>query len=139
MLRAALACVLLLIGGAPAAARTGCSRIEMFSRADCPHCVRAREFLADLRTTQPDLEIRIVDVERDVAARERLRELADRHGVRMIGVPAFAICDAFLIGFDDAAIYEISSAPRTPLLHTPSAGAAAAFDVWRNKADRTQY
>jgi hypothetical protein len=75
----------------------------MFSRADCPHCGRAREFLAEVQATRSDLQIRIVDVGLDPAARERLRELAARHGVKPIGVPAFAICDAFLVGFDDAA------------------------------------
>jgi tRNA(Arg) A34 adenosine deaminase TadA len=47
--------------------------------------------------------------------------------------------DAAAIGFDDAAIYEIISSPRTPLLHSPSAAAAAAFAAWAKKADRTQY
>jgi guanine deaminase len=47
--------------------------------------------------------------------------------------------DAAAIGFDDAAIYEIIDAPRTPLLHQPSAGAAKAFAAWEKKADRTPY
>jgi tRNA(Arg) A34 adenosine deaminase TadA len=47
--------------------------------------------------------------------------------------------DAAAIGFADAAIYEIISSPRTPLLHSPSAGAAAAFAAWARKADRTPY
>jgi hypothetical protein len=47
--------------------------------------------------------------------------------------------DAAAIGFDDAAIYEIITAPRTPLLHDPNAAAAAAFDAWRKKADRVRY
>jgi guanine deaminase len=47
--------------------------------------------------------------------------------------------DAAAIGFDDAAIYEVIHAPRTPLLHAPRKAAAAAFDAWRKKADRTQY
>jgi tRNA(Arg) A34 adenosine deaminase TadA len=47
--------------------------------------------------------------------------------------------DAAAIGFADAAIYEIISSPRTPLLHSPSAGAAAAFAAWAAKADRTPY
>jgi tRNA(Arg) A34 adenosine deaminase TadA len=47
--------------------------------------------------------------------------------------------DAAAIGFDDAAIYEIISAPRTPLLHAPNAAAKAAFAAWQAKADRTPY
>jgi len=47
--------------------------------------------------------------------------------------------DAAAIGFDDAAIYEVIHAPRTPLLHAPSKAAAAAFDAWKSKADRTRY
>jgi guanine deaminase len=47
--------------------------------------------------------------------------------------------DAAAIGFADAAIYEIISSPRTPLLHSPSPAAAAAFAAWAAKADRTPY
>jgi glutaredoxin len=100
--RAAILGLVLLVGEAPSTAQTRCTQIEMFSRADCPHCGRAREFLAELRAARSDLDIRIVDVGLDPAARERLRELAARHGIKPIGVPAFAICDAFLVGFDDA-------------------------------------
>jgi len=47
--------------------------------------------------------------------------------------------DAAAIGFDDAAIYEAMTAPRTPLLHAPSAAAAAVFAAWQAKTDRVQY
>jgi len=47
--------------------------------------------------------------------------------------------DAAAIGFADAAIYDIITAPRTPLLHVPSAAAAAAFAAWQRKADRIEY
>lgn len=47
--------------------------------------------------------------------------------------------DAAAIGFADADIYKAMTAPLTPLLHAPSAGAAAAFAAWRKKADRIQY
>lgn len=47
--------------------------------------------------------------------------------------------DAAAIGFDDAAIYEAMTAPRTPLLQAPNAAAKAVFAAWQAKADRIQY
>jgi glutaredoxin len=95
-LRAVSAGLLLLAGRPPCASATEpCPRLEMFSRADCPHCERAREFLAQLAATQPGLEIRIADVDLDPGARERLRELGMRHRVQPIGVPAFLVCDTW--------------------------------------------
>jgi hypothetical protein len=42
------------------------------------------------------------DVERDPAARARLIELAERHGIAPLGVPAFRVGDGLIVGFDSA-------------------------------------
>jgi glutaredoxin len=75
-----------------------CTRIEMFSREDCPHCAEAKLFLGQLAHERPDLEIIVRDVELDPGARTQLLELSRVHAVAP-GVPAFAICDDFVVGF----------------------------------------
>lgn len=77
--------------------------IEVFSRAGCPHCAAADEFLVELRREQPALRVVTHDVRTDIAARARLQALATRYGMAPAGVPAFLIGDRLLIGFDGAA------------------------------------
>lgn len=93
------------LGGVPARSQIGSpdTRIEMFSRAGCPHCENARAFLDVLRRERPDLEIVIRDVGSDGDARDELAWQARRHGVAPVGVPAFLVGDIFLMGFRDAA------------------------------------
>ncbi len=95
----------LALGWAPdlARAETRCTRVEMFSRPGCPHCRDAQAFLEALAREQPALRIEIHDVASDPAARAALLRAARRHGVTPVGVPAFVLCDVFLVGFRDAA------------------------------------
>jgi glutaredoxin len=76
--------------------------IEVFVQAGCPHCARAKEFLADLRRERPDLSVVERDVSSDPAARLRLLELATARGVQQLGVPAFYLRGVLLIGFADS-------------------------------------
>jgi glutaredoxin len=73
--------------------------IEVFVRADCPHCAEAHRFLEELRKEQPSLRVVERDVRREPAARERLRQLAAQHGVGTVGVPSFHIGDRMIVGF----------------------------------------
>jgi hypothetical protein len=79
-------------------AEAPCGRIEMFSRENCPHCRRASVFLARLARERPHLEISVRDVVLEPGARTRLLELSEAHAVPP-GVPAFSICDDFVVGF----------------------------------------
>ena len=74
----------------------------MFSREGCPHCADAKVFLDELSRARPELQISIRDVVRDPGALDALRALARANGVESLGVPAFRVCDAFLVGFDGA-------------------------------------
>lgn len=88
------------LGAPPVLGAEVCARVEMFSREGCPHCTRAKTFLDDLRQQRPEVDVVISDVERDRSARARFLALATEHRVTALGVPAFAICEAFLVGFD---------------------------------------
>jgi len=75
--------------------------LEVFTRPGCIHCAHARQYLDDLHARRPTLRITEHDVVADPLARERLRDLASRHGVAM-AVPTFVVGERILVGFDDA-------------------------------------
>ena len=73
--------------------------LDVFTRAGCPRCAAAAPFLADLQRERPTLHIHVYDVEQDPAALKRLEELAAKHGVPTVGVPAFYLQGKLLIGY----------------------------------------
>lgn len=76
--------------------------LEVFTRAGCPRCAAAAPFLEDLQRERPTLHIRVSDVEEDPVALDRLEELAAKHGVQAVGVPAFYLRGKLLIGYRSA-------------------------------------
>jgi glutaredoxin len=68
----------------------------------CPHCARARAFLADLKQRRPALRIEERDVTMDPAALAELRELAEARGLGGVSVPTFVLSDTIVVGFHDA-------------------------------------
>jgi glutaredoxin len=76
--------------------------IELYSREGCPRCAEARSFLAELARARPGLQVAEHDVARDRVALQRLRGLAERAGIATPGVPAIAVDDRVVIGFDRA-------------------------------------
>lgn len=77
--------------------------IEVFVREGCPHCARAKEFLAVLQREQPQLTVLIRDVGRDPAAMQRLQNIAARQSAGSARVPAFALGGQLIVGYSDAA------------------------------------
>lgn len=73
--------------------------IEVFVSEGCPHCAKAKEFLATLQLQRPELRIVIRDVQKDHAALERLKRLAENQQGVSIRVPAFAVGGQLIIGF----------------------------------------
>ncbi len=76
--------------------------IEVFIREGCPHCAAAKLFLEDLQRERPELRIVLHDVGEDAAALARLKDLAARHGVQTLGVPAFYLRGELIIGYAGA-------------------------------------
>jgi glutaredoxin len=76
--------------------------IVYFSQS-CPHCARARAFLAELEVKRPTLTIEERDVTEDRAALMELRELAEARGLAGASVPTFVVGDTIIVGFHDAA------------------------------------
>lgn len=75
--------------------------IEVFVREGCPHCARAKGFLAALQQEQPGLRIEIRDVGREPAAMERLIQLAEAHGEKGVHVPTFRIGGQLIVGYSE--------------------------------------
>ena len=90
--------------------------IEVFVRQGCPHCTEAKRFLEDLQRDRPNLRIVLRDVGQDPTALRRLQELAARHGVQVLGVPAFHLRGTLIIGYSDA---ESTGTKITALLDQP--------------------
>ena len=77
-----------------------CERLVVYTRAGCPHCAAAREFLPQLLARHPALRIEEHDVVADAEARQRFFELSARHAIDRPGVPTFEACGRILVGFD---------------------------------------
>ena len=95
---------MLAFAGVPAvgSAQGPCEEVVLFSRADCPHCARAKRFLAERLAGEGGVAVTILDVGRDLGARQRLGALFAEHGIVAGGVPAFEVCGEVLVGFVDA-------------------------------------
>jgi glutaredoxin len=97
--------------------------IEVFVREGCPHCAAAKRFLEDLQRERPGLRIEIRDIAQDAQAFARLHVLADRFGVRPVGVPAFLVRGELLVGFAGPGI---TGARLRALLDRPAVGSLPA-------------
>lgn len=73
--------------------------MEVFVSKGCPHCARAKEFLAVLQAQHPELKIVIRDVQEDPAALERLKHIAALQPGAGIRVPTFFVAGQVIVGF----------------------------------------
>jgi glutaredoxin len=100
---------LLLFASFPALAATAAgdtvsaSGVEAFVREGCPHCAKAEEFLAQLQKERPGLSISIRDVQKEPAALERLKELAQKTSTATVRVPAIYAGGQLIVGFSPEA------------------------------------
>jgi glutaredoxin len=114
--RAVVACLfrfllaVALVASAPAAAQApsasanaNAERIEAFVREGCPHCAKAEEFLAQLHRERPSLTIVVRDVQKEPAALDRLKELAQQTGTGTVRVPAIHVRGELIVGFSPEA------------------------------------
>jgi len=102
--------LLAVLLGAPAHAadsaatsRIESDRIEAFVREGCPHCAKAEEFLAQLQKERPALDIVIRDVQKEPAALDRLKALAQQTRTGTVRVPAIYVGGQLIVGFSPEA------------------------------------
>ena len=77
--------------------------IEVFVREGCPHCAKAELFLQTLQREQPQLQIRLRDINKDSTALQRLKEIAATQQNGSIRVPAFYLNNQLIVGYSDEA------------------------------------
>jgi glutaredoxin len=87
----------------PSSGSANAERIEAFVREGCPHCAKAEEFLAQLNKERPSLTIVVRDVQKEPAALERLKELAQQTGTGTVRVPAIHVRGQLIVGFSPEA------------------------------------
>jgi glutaredoxin len=109
-----LAGIRLAMAAEPATAE----ELQVFVRPGCPYCEAAKRFLPELQRSRPTLRILIRDIAADRQALADLQNLADRFGVRPIGVPAFYLRGNLIVGFDSA---ETTGRELISLLDQPAA------------------
>ena len=76
--------------------------LEVFVREGCPHCARAKVFLAEFASERPGLRIVYRSVDHDSIARDDLAQYSQNAGIWPPGVPTFVINGRVLVGFDSA-------------------------------------
>ena len=103
---------------ADAAELAPAEELQVFVRPGCPYCEAAKKFLPELQRTRPKLRIHVRDISEDRQALADLQNLADRFGLRPIGVPAFYLRGKLIVGFDSA---ETTGRELAALLDQPAA------------------
>ncbi len=84
---------------APAPTPQSAPVIELFTRAGCPRCSAAREFLTRLQDERPELLVVVSAVDRDAKAHARLERLSAENGIAAPGVPSFAVGAVLVVGY----------------------------------------
>ena len=92
---------LLLPASGTLAAEAADRALTVYVRTGCPHCADAKEFLAQLQSQRPDLQIVYRAVDQDAAARAELLRISRANGLWPPGVPTFVIDNRVRVGFGD--------------------------------------
>ena len=115
---------------APPGPAADATRIEVFVREGCPHCAKAEQFLAQLQKERPALSIVIRDVQKEPAALERLKELAQQTNTGTVRVPAIHVGGQLIVGFSPEAGTDALIRSALDGRHAgPHAGAAGTCDA----------
>jgi glutaredoxin len=115
---------------APPGPAADANLIEAFVREGCPHCAKAEEFLARLQKERPALSIVIRDVQKEPAALERLKELAQQTRTGTVRVPAIHVGGQLIVGFSPEAGTDVQIRAALEGRHAGAqAGAAGTCDA----------
>ncbi len=79
-------------------------RVEVFTRAGCSRCARAKEYLPTFMAKYPGLQVDVRQVIADPSANKRYSELASSQRMGGISFPGFWICQQLVVGFDSEPI-----------------------------------
>lgn len=77
------------------------SDLYVYTRPGCPHCEKAKVFLAELERKHPEVKIHIYDIWENPSKMKELESFVREKGISQIGVPFFRSNGAFVVGFDE--------------------------------------
>ena len=75
--------------------------LYFFWGVGCPHCAKAEPFLEKLAAKYPQLRIESYEVLKNSRNAALYIDMAKSHGKEAVGVPAFFIGNAMIVGFDE--------------------------------------
>lgn len=84
--------------------------IYFFWGDGCPHCARAKPFLADLTQRIPQAEVRAYEIWNNEENLALFKKMAEAHGFEARFVPTFFIGDQYFEGFSDQTQEKIEAA-----------------------------
>lgn len=76
--------------------------LKVFVRDGCAHCAKAKDYLNTLAEERPKVEIVVLAVDKDEAARDELLTYSRAAGIWPPGVPTFVFNKEVFVGFDSA-------------------------------------
>ncbi len=76
-------------------------KLQFFWSLTCPHCRKAKPFIEDLTRSYEWLELESYELSENEENVKRFLRVASQMGHEKLGVPAFAFCDQFIMGFHD--------------------------------------
>lgn len=86
-------------GAAPEASATRPVDVHFISGEGCPHCAKARPFLAELAARHPGVTVHEIEIWKNRDNRPRARALAERWGIELESVPVILIGGRWWVGF----------------------------------------
>lgn len=114
-------------GAAPEASATRTVDVHFISGEGCPHCAKARPFLADLAARHPGVEVHEIEIWKNRDNRPHARALAQRWGLELESVPVILVGGRWWVGFAEEPIgREIAAAVADCVAHGCAEPVAAA-------------
>lgn len=71
----------------------------LFHSYSCSHCKKARDFIPKLITRYPEIEFRLLEIEKNRENQALLGEFARKLGIKTHGIPVFVFGESYIVGF----------------------------------------
>lgn len=76
----------------------------LFHSYSCSHCKKARDFIPTLKNRYPDIEFRLLEIEKNRENQALLGEFAKKLEIKTPGIPVFVFGESYIVGFRDGKV-----------------------------------
>ncbi|MGQ9615242.1 MAG: glutaredoxin family protein [Spirochaetota bacterium] len=76
----------------------------LFHSYSCSHCKKARDFIPTLKNHYPDIEFRLLEIEKNRENQALLGEFAKKLEIKTPGIPVFVFGESYIVGFRDGKV-----------------------------------